>query len=127
MAALADLISAEMMAGARTVGRQAEAVSRSEVAARLVAVAAARVLTDRVADGRTMMETGTAEDLALAGLEAPEADGDVEVPVAEGALVALVAQEGDALGLWAPQTAVTTVTGGVTVSDQTLRRSSTGL
>ena len=79
LAAPADLILAEMMEGARILGRLAEAVSRLEVVVRPVAEVAVRVRTDRVADGQTMMEAGTTEDLTFAAQEAPEAEGALAV------------------------------------------------
>ena len=85
MAAPADLILAEIMeADARIVGRLAEAVSRLEVVVRPVAEVAVRVRTGRVADGHTMMEAGTTEDLTLAAMAVPEAEGAQEAPEAEG-------------------------------------------
>ena len=84
-AALADLILAEMMeADARIIGRLAEAVSRLEVVVRPVAEVVVRVRTDRVADGQTMMEAGTTEDLTLVALVAPEAEGALAVREEEG-------------------------------------------
>ena len=108
LAALADLILAEMMeADARIVGRLAEAVSRLEVVVRPVAEVAVRVRTDRVAGGHTMMEAGTTEDLTLAAQEAPEAEG------------ALAVREEEA----APQMRVMTVDEGVAASTPTSRKS----
>ena len=85
LAAPADLTSAEMMVGARIVGRLVEAATRLEVVVRPVAEVAVRVLTDRAADGQTMMEMGTVGGLPLAALAVPEAEGAQEAPEAEGA------------------------------------------
>ena len=104
MEALADLILAEMMEGARILGRLAEAVSRLEVVVRPVAEVAVRVRTDRVADGQTMME----QDHALAAV--------VARPVAEGALAVREEEE-------APQMRVMTVDEGVAASTPTSRKS----
>ena len=84
LAAPANLILAEMMEGARILGRLAEAVSRLEVVVRPVAEVVVRVRTDRVADGQTMMEAGTTEDLTLVALVAPEAEGALAVREEEG-------------------------------------------
>ena len=68
---------AEMMeADARIIGRLAEAVSRLGVVAR------------PVADGQTMTETRTAEDIAPAVVVIAEAEGAQEVPGAEGGRMA---------------------------------------
>ena len=116
LAAPADLILAEMMEGARILGRLAEAVSRLEVVVRPVAEVAVRVRTDRVADGQTMMEAGTTEDLTLAALAVPEAEGAQEAPEAEGALAVREEEE-------APQMRVMTVDEGVAASTPTSRKS----
>ena len=107
LAAPADLILAEMLEGARILGRLAEAVSRLEVVVRPVAEVAVRVRTDRVADGQTMMEAGTTEDLTLAAQEAPEAEGALAVREEEEA----------------PQMRVMTVDEGVAASTPTSRKS----
>ena len=93
MAAPTDLTLAEMMGGARIVGRLVEAATRLEVVVRPVAEVAVPVLTDRAADGQAMMETGTEEDLALAALAVPEAEGGQGAPEAEGALAAREEEE----------------------------------
>ena len=74
------------MVGARIAGRLVEAATRLEVVVRPVAEVAVRVLTDRAADGQTMMEMGTVGGLPLAALAVPEAEGALEAPEAEGAL-----------------------------------------
>ena len=107
MAAPADLILADMMEGARILGRPAEAVSRLEAMVRPVAEVAVRVRTDRVADGQTMMEAGTTEDLTLAALGTPEAEGALAVREEEEA----------------PQMRVMTVDEGVAASTPTSRKS----
>ena len=116
MAAPADLILAEMMEGARILGRLAEAVSRLEVVVRPVAEVAVQVRTDRVADGQTMMEAGTTEDLTLAALAVPEAEGAQEAPEAEGAPAVREEEE-------AAQMRVTTADEGVVASTPNSRKS----
>ena len=72
MVAQADLTTVEMMEGARIAGRLVEAATRREVAVRPVAEVAVRVLVDQTADGQTITEAGTVEDLPLAALAVPE-------------------------------------------------------
>ena len=59
----------EMVTGARTAGGPAEAATFQEVAA------PAPVPVDRAAEGRTVTETGTTEDLPLEAQEVPEMEG----------------------------------------------------
>ena len=86
MVAQADLTTVEMMEGARIAGRLVEAATRREVAVRPVAEVAVRVLADQAADGQTITEMGTVEDLPLAALAVPEAEGAQGAPETEGAL-----------------------------------------
>ena len=72
MVAQADLTTVGMTEGARIAGRLVEAATRREVAVRPVAEVAVRVLADQAADGQTITEMGTVEDLPLAAQEAPE-------------------------------------------------------
>ena len=107
MVAQADLTTVEMMEGARIAGRLVEAATRREVAVRPVAEVAVRVLADQAADGQTIAEMGTVEDLPLAALEAPEIEG------------ALVGQEEEEV----PLMGVTTTGGEEAAFTPTSRRS----
>ena len=93
-----------------------EAATRLEVVVRPVAEVAVPVLTDRAADGQAMMEMGTEEDLALAALAVPEAEGAQEAPEAEGALAVREEEE-------VPLMRVMTVEEGVAASTPTSRKS----
>ena len=115
MADRADLTLVETMGGAHIAGRPVEAVSRF-VVVRLTAEVTVRVRTDQVADGHTMMEMGTTEDLPVATLVVPEAEGAQEAPEAEGTLAVMEGEE-------APQMIVTTMDEGVAASTPTLRKS----
>ena len=110
---------AEMMEDARIVGRLVGAATRQEVvsrAVRPVAEVAVPVPTDRAADGQMMMGMGTAEDLALAAVAVPEAEGAQGAPEAEGALAAREEEE-------VPLMRVTTTDGEVAASAPTSRKS----
>ena len=111
----ADLTLAETMGGARIAGRLVEAVSRL-VTARLTAEVTVRVRTDQVADGHPTMETGITEDLPVATLVVPEAEGAQEALTAEGTLAVMEGEE-------APRMIVTTMDEGVAASTPTLRKS----
>ena len=87
--------------------------------ARLTAEVTVRVLADRVADGQTMMVMDTEEDLNLAALAVPEAEGAQEAPEAEGALAALEEEE-------IPRMEVMTADEGVDAFTRTSRRSWVG-
>ena len=68
-----DLMTEEMVMGARIAGGPAEAATFQEVAA------PAQIPVDQVAEGRTITEMGTPEDLPLEAQEVPEMEEAQEV------------------------------------------------